>query len=278
MAYKWNILLKAKNIHINLYEAAKVYYISNCIGLILPSTIGADLMRVHLIAKKKYFAADALSSILVERFLGLLALFVYVLFSIPLLLEIFHSSHIDMNNLSLLIVIISLICLLCFIFTFNKKVIDLTLGLMKRLESKKLLSKLMFKIQKLIISYQDYKTKKIILLFFFILTLFEIFTGICINYLIALSFHVEISIIYFVALVPIMMLLVRIPFSLNGFGINEGGFAYFLVFVGVQKTIGFSIGLIDHIINIIGVLPGALFYFLQKDNKKVKKSELEISD
>ena len=70
-----------------------------------------------------------------------------------------------------------------------------------------------------------------------------------------------------------MMLLVRIPISLNGFGINEGGSTFFLAFVGIPKAIGFSIGLVDHFVNIIGLIPGALFYIFEKDVKEISQEK-----
>ena len=266
MAYKWNILLKIKNIKISLYEATKIYYMSSFVGLVLPSTIGSDLIRTHLIVKKKNLTSDVLSSILVERFFGIFALFIYILFSLPLLNQIFHNAYIN-NNLIISITTVAFFFIFVFILTFNKRVIGFTIHILELIQKKKSLSKISFKIQRLVLSYQGYNDKKGTLFIFTLLTLIEIFFGICINYFIALSFHISIGLIYFIAYVPIMMLLVRIPISLNGFGINEGGSTFFLSLVGVSKAIGFSIGLVDHFINIIGILPGALFYIFEKDIK-----------
>ena len=273
MAFKWNILLKVKNIRINLYEATKIYYMSSFVGLVLPSTIGGDLIRAHLVVKKNNLTSDVLSSILVERFLGILSLFIYVIFSIPLLVQIFHNSNIKDNHLLILIVAIVLVGIVGFVYSFNEKVIGFAIGILKSIQKKSIFSRLSSKIQNLVLSYQQYRNKKLTLLLFTFLTLIEIFIGICINYLIALSFHVNIGLTYFIGYVPIMMLLVRIPISLNGFGINEGGSTFFLAFVGIPKAIGFSIGLVDHFVNIIGLIPGALFYIFEKDVKEISQEK-----
>ena len=277
MAYKWNILLKIKNIKISLFEATKIYYMSSFVGLVLPSTIGSDLIRTHLIVKKKNLTSDVLSSILVERFFGIFALFIYVLFSLPLLNQIFQNAYIN-NNLIILIITVAFFFIFGFILTFNKRVIGFTIRTLELIQKKKRLSKISFKIQRLILSYQGYKDKKGTLFIFTLLTLIEIFFGIYINYFIALSFHVTVGLIYFIAYVPIMMLLVRIPISLNGFGINEGGSTFFLALVAVPKAIGFSIGLIDHFVNIIGILPGAIFYIFEKDVKEFQKEKEMIEE
>ena len=77
MAYKWNLLLKVKNINISFFEVTKIYYISNFLGLYLPPTIGADIVRAYYINKKKYQLSDILSSIVVERIIGFLVLLLF---------------------------------------------------------------------------------------------------------------------------------------------------------------------------------------------------------
>ncbi len=52
----------------------------------------------------------------------------------------------------------------------------------------------------------------------------------------------------------------RLPISLDGFGIREGAYVYFPGLVGISKTIAFSVGFINHIVSIIGILPGGIFY------------------
>ncbi|MGB8319315.1 MAG: lysylphosphatidylglycerol synthase transmembrane domain-containing protein [Ignavibacteriaceae bacterium] len=275
MAFKWNILLRAKNIRISLFEITKIYYMSNFTGLILPSTIGSDLIRTHFVVKRKNAAPDVVSSIIIERIIGLIALLIYVLFSIPLLIQIFQNANLNSNRLILLVIALTLISILTFLLTFNDKILNFLKESLKKFNNKKLLSKISSILQKFILSYQDYKDKKLILFFFFLLTLLEIFIGICINYFVALSFGVNIELTFFIAYVPIMMLLVRIPISLNGFGVNEGGAAFFLAMVGIPKIIGFSIALVEHFVNIIGILPGAFFYIFERDSKKVSfKKEL----
>ncbi len=55
MAFKWNLLLRVIGIKISLYEVIKIYYISNFVGLILPATVGADVIKNTLNSKKKFF-------------------------------------------------------------------------------------------------------------------------------------------------------------------------------------------------------------------------------
>ncbi len=72
-----------------------------------------------------------------------------------------------------------------------------------------------------------------------------------------------------------MMVLVRIPISFGGLGIVEGGAIYFLGLVGVSKALGFSLGIINDFIVIIGLIPGVIFCALNRSEAKINSEELK---
>ncbi|MCA9912578.1 MAG: flippase-like domain-containing protein, partial [Anaerolineae bacterium] len=83
MAFKWNVLLKAKGMNIPLARVTFVYWKTTFLGLFLPATVGGDALRAYALSRNKnYPMSDVVSSIIVERALGFLALFVMVVFSV----------------------------------------------------------------------------------------------------------------------------------------------------------------------------------------------------
>lgn len=71
MGYKWNLLLQAVEINLSHLESIKIYFISNFLGLFLLPTVGMDSIRAFMVKKRNHSLEDTLSSILVERLLGL---------------------------------------------------------------------------------------------------------------------------------------------------------------------------------------------------------------
>jgi uncharacterized protein (TIRG00374 family) len=203
-------------------------------------------------------------------------LFVYGFVSIFLLVNIFAKQTTNFSQLFIVLAIIFTLGVIAFFISFNERVINIVINLLKSRQDKKFRFIISLKIQKLILSYKSYKTKKLVLLVFFVLTLFEIFAGILINFLVATGLSINVPITYFLAYLPIMMLLVRIPISFSGLGITEGGAIYFLGPIGVPAAYAFSIGVINHFISLAGLLPGALFYALNR-KIKIKKNELETN-
>lgn len=277
MGVKWNVLLRAKNIVISWWEAVRIYYTSSFFGFFLPATIGGDVLRVFYTSKKKFSKTDITASIITERILGFTALFIFSLAGAFLFFGSINNNDFNVNKLLLVLTSFTVFGISIFILSFTEKSYKLLEKFLNLVKNKKFLHKIVSILKKFLVSYQSYKKQKTALLFFLLLTFLEIFTGIVFDYAIALGFTRDVSFSYFVAFVPIMMALVRIPISVDGFGINEGGFVYFLSLVGISKGQSLSIGLIGHIIAIIAIIPGGIFYALNKGytDRLVKSIETE---
>jgi len=71
---RWRILLKAQGISARVYYLIKSFMVSTFFNNLLPSTIGGDVIRVYDTWRLGVPKGSALAVILVDRFLGLLAL------------------------------------------------------------------------------------------------------------------------------------------------------------------------------------------------------------
>ena len=274
MACKWNLLLRVKDIKISVYETIRIYYIANFMGLVLPATVGTDIVKTHLLVKKNVSAADVIASILLERFLGFLGLFVYGSVAVFLFVGMFNGLHIKFDKIILAFSILTVLGMSGFLLSFNEKAIHCMISGLASVQKKKFWHKFSAKIQKLILSYQSYKSAKFVLLLFFLLTLVEIFAGILINFLIAVALHLQVPLSYFIAYIPIMMLIVRLPISFSGLGIIEGGTIYFLGLVGVSQAVAFSVGIMNDLLILVGLIPGSICYAFNRSETKIATAEL----
>ena len=278
MTLKWSLLLKAKGINISYSKLIRIYYISNFLGLYLPATIGGDAVRVYYTVNSidkgdKDGLVDIISSILLERFLGMAALFLFGLGSTLAYFSLLSNAEI--STYRLLLITIAGVCSLGiagFFISLSTVLSEKVLCVLAYFQHNQLLSTTSSKIEKLYRSYLEYKTKKITLVLFFSLTCVEIFTVVLWSYLVATAVEAVAPFIYFCAFLPIVMVLIRLPISLDGLGILEGSFAYFLSLAGVSETLGFSAGIANHIVVLTAILPGVLFYALWKRPREVAQS------
>lgn len=73
-AKKWQELCLFKNIKDSFFNFFKLYLTGAFINNFVPSTIGGDIFRAHQIGKKEKRYSEAYSTVVVDRFTGLLAL------------------------------------------------------------------------------------------------------------------------------------------------------------------------------------------------------------
>ena len=85
MAYKWKILLEAKEIPCSWKELIVVYFKGTFLGNLLPTSLGGDAVRAYELSKNTKTRVDVVSSIIMERFLGFLSSALMAIMVIPLL-------------------------------------------------------------------------------------------------------------------------------------------------------------------------------------------------
>ena len=275
MPVKWRSLLNAKGINLPLFYIIKIYFISSFLGIFLPPTVGADSTRAYYIHKKGYSLSDTVSSIVVERILGLIALFLVGFVGCIILINYFSVLTFDFEKFLLLVITLGIIVIFGFFLSINETFGHLVKHFLNRLKGPKIVGKIAKLIENFYDSYLEYREKKLILFIFFILTCIEVLLPIIRSYIIATALNADVSFLYFLSFVPIILLLIRLPISFDGFGIQEGGFVYFLSIVGISTAVGFNIGIINHIIFLTALLPGGIFYIFHKDTSDQKIAEVE---
>lgn len=260
MAVKWNVLLAARGVVISGWQATKIYYTSTFLGLFLPPTVGADIVRSWLVTRGEARMPDVVSSILVERVLGLVALGVFGVVAAALFPLMMQSQQIDPTQLLAIAGLAMLVALSAFAFSLTAACERLVLAVTDRLATVRFVGKLSGTLAKIYQSYREYRGNRAALAWFFVLTLVENALPILRAYLVALALHAPVELTWFFVIVPLELLLIRIPISFDGFGLREGLFVYFLSLVGISETMGFAIGLTNHMLFLVAVLPGGLFY------------------
>jgi hypothetical protein len=259
MPVKWNLLLRARGIHVSNWTAVRMYTLSSFLGLVLPPTVGADSVRSYYMKKEGIKLSDTVASILIERILGLVVLLGFTIASFVLLVHLLRSGDIDVATFTALLTVLSVIMLAAVYLSFTPLFQRLASKFAVRLQGTRL-SRAATGIDSLVQAYQEYRHQKSVLMVFSALTVVELSIVILRSYVVALSLGVDLSIAVFFAFLPLVTLLNRMPISFDGFGINEALFVYFLALFGVPPEQGFLIGLINHLLFIIGILPGGLFY------------------
>ena len=270
MAVKWNILLRAQGIHLSWYEVTRIYYTSTFLGVFLPPTIGLDSVKTYYVSTKAgNSVSKVLSSIVIERVLGMLTLMIFGIIGGVIFLRLYTHIDFEIMNVLWIFIIVTVLGAGTFVLSLSKSLSSRVLKVFERFQDKSnILKKAAGQLERLYRSYQVYRSKKGTLAVFFVLTCVENLLPIVRPFIIAIALHAYVPLSYLFVIVPIELLLIRLPISFDGFGIREGIFVYFLALIGISKDVGFSIGLTNHLVFLIAVLPGWLFYLMGEKDRK----------
>lgn len=73
-AYRWRVLLIAAGVNLETRELARVYTVSTFSGTFLPTSVGGDVTRALLVARREPLLGRVAMTILVDRFGGMVGL------------------------------------------------------------------------------------------------------------------------------------------------------------------------------------------------------------
>ena len=259
MSSKWRLLLRAVGVQISEWNCFRMYMVSSFVGLFLPATVGGDLSRAALAYKDGFPVAKVASSILVERLLGFAALVFMTLIGLVLLTTTYADVDVGVPGLLLSASLMMGAFVLVILISFNGWVKTWCLALMDSLSSRSgLVSKAAGYAAKLYRAYLEFSTQRLVLCVFFVLSCLEGLLIIVLGYVIALALHADVTFTYVLASFTIITFLIRLPISVDGFGIYEKGVQFFLFQVGVEQSLGLSVGVLFHLACFISILPGGL--------------------
>jgi len=268
MSYRWDILLTAKQIKIPFSQIIKIYFLGTFSGNFLPSSIAPDAVRAYFASKYNSKISDILSSVLVDRVIGLFSLSIIALFS--LLFIFFDKGEINLKSLWVILAIFFLITFLIFSERVLKKIPFRKLNRFLPVSNGGVVWK---SLEKFYISCNEYKNNnRAIMRALFVSFVIQVLS-ILVVYVLSCSISLKISLIYFFIFVPLINLLIMLPVSIGGIGVQEGAFVYFFSRVGVSTHEALTVALLFRAIMVAVSLPGGVFYIIEDNPKKVLSSK-----
>lgn len=267
LAKRLQMIFGAEGIPIRMSETTSLTFVGYFFNNFLPTAVGGDVVKAMCAAKVTKEPVISVTTVMMDRIFGL---FTFVL--IPSISLLFLSEGI---NPQVRLLVYFFLCVSCsfFVFLFNR-------GLARRFSFvERLLDrvKLGSKARKIYDGLHNFKNHKGLVALAMLLSVFGQSIGILVVYLIAVALGAEKNtLIYFFLLVPVVQLVSMLP-SLNGLGIREGAYIYFLKsYIGTERAV--AIGLISLAFLFLASLIGGLIYFLRRDyHIQFKKAQAEAT-
>lgn len=251
MSFKWGLLLAIRGHAMTLWQRLMVYCSSMMWGLALPSTVGADGIRVILVRRFGVRTDDAVATIMVERGIG----FVSALLSGLIALLILQSMvpHVSAYRYPLLAgfaLLLGTVAIL--MFSFSARALDSIRRLMPRRLAASRATQLL---ERLHLAYRSLAVDRPKLAAFSVLTLLEQLLMILCYWLVARALGLTLDGVILFAAVALAILVSRLPISIDGIGVYEGIFIAILNLAGIRFEDALAISIAARALQILVWLP-----------------------
>jgi uncharacterized membrane protein YbhN (UPF0104 family) len=251
MAFKWNLLLRALGICARFLEVVRIYYVGSFYGLVLPTGLGGDAIRFVGITRLTGNRAGVLASLVMEKALGMLGAALFAIFALWVLvtqlrIDLFGIPYFLAAALAAVVVLLPL---------------SLSEGFARRLHAlmAHLHIPLAGKVSALHESYLQYNHHRGTLAAFVGLTVVEQLVPVVHNMALAWTMGLPVKGWVFVGLIPVILLLTRLPISVDAIGISEGLYAFLFHQCGYSYSEGLLLAVGGRLSVYLSLLP-ALFF------------------
>jgi uncharacterized protein (TIRG00374 family) len=268
-SYRWQFLLKAQDIVIPLRFLIASVFVGQFFNSFLPTTVGGDAMRAYDTAAQSRESTKSVISVFADRLIGVFALVLLAL----LALMIGYLSGQDVSFYLVPVLLVFLLCSLTMLLIFNAKLV----GIFGRLLQSLRLSKVAATLDEANQSFQILKGEPLILLIAFLVSLLLQVNVILFYYFIGISLNLGVSFLYFSMIVPIALVVLLVPFSINGIGIREGIFVYLLTELGVATKDAIALSWISFGLMLTQGLIGGIIFALRGVDLNQSRADHSVS-
>ena len=250
IALRWRLIARCLRIDLSYWQCVKLIFEGHFFNQILPSTISGDAYRVLKIQKQGFSVINGTTSVLLDRFSGLLALLLIgglsFLFGGHMRLIVFPEGIVKWWA-PVLLASITVLVLLGFwkgaflLDVFRQKLVSrLDLSLFER------------------------SPAPMVIVLIMLLSLVSQLFPILIFYTIIMVNFDPIPFAFLSFIVPISLIISLLPISIAGWGVREAFLSSIMLFYGYPGQVGFLAGFLFGCINLLAGIAGGISILLSK--------------
>jgi len=265
IATRWKLLLAVQGVSASFFTLVKSMLVAVFFNNFLPSTIGGDAMRAYDTWKMGGGKTQSVSIIFIDRLLGIFTLFIFAL--LALLLTSIDVSFISNVKVWILLAVAAGFIGIYILF-FKAGVISQYLHQHDQSRPNMVIRFL----EKIFDVFAVYNGKPGVLSTALMLSVLLQLNVIFHYYLLALSLGIDIPLQAMFIIIPVAIVVMMIPVSINAIGIREAIFVTMFAFYGVSNADALAFAWMSFVlITVLGLLGGIVFMLRSKPT-------MEISD
>ena len=268
-SYQWWLLLCAEGIQISWRKTVSFYFVGLFFNNFLISGLGGDFFRIMDVKRYSKNGTGAVSTVFLDRFIGLIILSGMSVLAIPLIMV---RGDIPFQ-LWIPLLLTSGGWILIVLFLFNKSFARPFNWFVRRIIPKRIAIKVGEVYQKI----HQFKHHKVLCIRVVMLSIAVQSARIMTHYLLGRSLGIALSPIYYFLLIPIIAVVASLPVSMGGLGLREqSGVILFGIF-GVHTLQAFSMEALAYLLSVVTSLPGGITFVVRKKIGSFESKVVEVN-
>jgi glycosyltransferase 2 family protein len=252
MAWRWKVLLAAKGIEEPLGWLTRLYFVGYAAGQVLPTSMGGDAVRIVEHARRRPTArAEAAGAVLMERILGAAGTLVLVAVGLAVAAGRYEDVALLVWVELVSVALLAALGVLMFSRGTRRLLEKRIFPLGRRLHLER-------PVERVHAALHGYRDHAGVLLVVLALTLGTQFTRMVAIWLCGEAVGVNVSVLVYLILGPLLFLVMLVPFTINGLGVREAFFVAFLGRFGIGADAAFATGFLFYAVTVATSVPGGI--------------------
>ena len=251
MAMRWIELLVAlaPGTRPPLGAVLRVFFVSSFVSNFVPS-VASDLYRAYALSKYDVHLAESTASVLMDRALGVLSVVIVAAAALP------FATVSSRGELLAILAAAAALCAVGAAVVFSERAAD-RVRAAAALVPVRLLHRVTAALTDAVRSYaRHHGAMTRVLAMSVVVQIFRVLQAWCLGR----ALGIELPLTTYFAFIPLIVLIMQVPITLNGLGTTQLAFDRFFVPQGAPAPNVFALSVIFLALGVIGSLPGGIFY------------------
>jgi uncharacterized protein (TIRG00374 family) len=260
--FRWRMLMRPLMPVFSLTRLLEIYCIGLFFNLAFPTAVGGDIVKVYYAGKPTRQYPESFASTFLDRDSGMLAMMMIAGFG-TLLFPV-HLPGIPVTP-------IVWISFAAFIAINIMLFIPSLHQFMTRLLHKAGMSRIAVKVDAISNAFQVMGRQPRILFNALLISIFNQLLVILVTWLSALALRVEVPLVNFLVLVPVITLVTMIPITPSGMGLREYAYTSLFGALGFAREIGLGLALLGLATMVVSAVPGGIIYIFFRNRNDLEQ-------
>jgi len=221
-------------------------------------------VRAYDLARHTGYIEQSAISVLIDRLVGLAA-FLAAAVVMAILAALTLADAARLEAIVVAVIAVFAVFMIAFSLLLSRRVMRRAAFLFKW----RLLAPFKPTAQRVFVALQVYRHAYRDLIRGFVLSLCVVVLTALTQWVISEALGLGISLFHFMLFNPLIAFVLLVPLSVNGIGLKEVAFVFFLGLVGVPQAAAFSLSLVFHFIIVVSSLPGGVVWFRERSTPPI---------